>query len=50
MVLFSDMLSVFLTAVFICLIVQSFAWNVLGLTRRVLGIFRVNMDIDASGR
>ncbi len=49
MTLFSDVLSVFLTAVFIALIVQAFAWNILGLMRRVLGIFKWAMDIDPNG-
>lgn len=43
------MLSIFLTAMFISLIVQTFAWNFLGLIRRVLGIFRINSEVFPSG-
>ena len=49
MILFSEMLTVFLTALMICLLVQGFAWNLLSITRRVLGIFKIAMDIDPNG-
>jgi len=40
MVLFSQMLGVFLTALFICLMVQVFAYNFLSLMRQGLAAFR----------
>lgn len=49
MIQFSQMLSIFLTGMFISLLVQAFSWNVLGLMRRVLGLFRISSEVFPSG-
>jgi hypothetical protein len=44
--LFSDMLSVFFTGLFICLIVQSVSWNMAALMRQAIQAVRSALAVE----